>query len=192
MIDVEIRGPVARKEYEKLRKHLQTAGEDVRAERRVTLAYNGADAGVLADLEIRMGSRNELVLKDRRNDRQTLLSVMPGQLSEALTFAASLGYFKGKVSVREFLVARYGGAQFFLIDPLEDDSFHYEASMIAKDPATAKEAKKKLETLARKFKLPMWTDAEMASFRAGLSKRVDYEYDFNEHGREHFRDKFGI
>ena len=94
--------------------------------------------------------------------------------------------------MREFLVARYGGAQFFLIDPLEDDSFHYEASMIAKDPATAKEAKKKLETLARKFKLPMWTDAEMASFRAGLSKRVDYEYDFNEHGREHFRDKFGI
>jgi hypothetical protein len=192
MIDVEIHGPVAKKEYEKLRKLLQTAGEDVRAERRVSIFYKGADAGVLADLELRAGTRSELVLKDRRSDRQTSLILMPGQLSDALAFCASLGYFKGKVSVREFFAARYGGAQFNLIDPLEDESFHYEAFMTVHDPAGAKEAKKKLEVLARKFKLPLWTSAEMLTFRSALSERIDYEYDFNEHGAQHFREKFGI
>ena len=192
MIDVEIRGPVAKKEYEKLKKMLLAAGEDVLTEKRVTILYAGIHAGVLADMEIREGSVPKLILKDRRNDRETVLTLVPGQLSDAVKFCASLGYVKGDVSVREVLSARYGGAQFQLVDPLSDEAYYYEAAMTAVDPASVKDAKKKLETLARQFKLPLWSEPEMASFFGSLSKRANYEYDFATHGPEHFRDTFGI
>ena len=192
MIDVEIRGPVAKKEYAKLKQLLMKAGEDATFEKRVTIAYAGAEAGVLADMEIREGSTSKLVLKDRRNDRETVLTLTPGQLSETVKFCASLGYFKGEVSVREVMCARYGGAFFQLVDPLEDEAYYYEASMSALDPAGVKECKAKLETLARKFKLPLWTEPEMHSFFTSLSKRVNYQYDFASHGPDHFKEKFGI
>ncbi len=192
MIDVEIRGPVAHKEYGKLKKLLSTAGEDVVSEKRVSIVYKGIDAGVLADMEIRVGATSKLVLRDRRNDRETVLALSSGQLAQAVTFCASLGYMKGEVSVREVFSARYGGAQFQLVDPLEDEAYYYEAAMTAHDPAGVKECKKKLETLARKFKLPMWTEPEMASFFGALGKRSNYEYDFATHGANHFSDTFGI
>ena len=192
MIDVEIRGPVAKKEYEKLKKLLMIAGENAVSEKRISISYAGIHAGVLADMEIREGSTPKLVLKDRRNDRETVLTLAPGQLSEAVAFCASLGYFKGTVSVREVFSARYGGAYFSLIDPLEDEAYYYEAAMTARDPAGVKDAKKKLEVLARKFKLPMWTEPEMASVLGALSKRSDYQYDFATHGASHFSDKFGV
>ena len=108
-----------------------------------------------------------------------------------MKFCASLGYLKGEVSVRDVLSARYGGARFQLVDPDEGESYYYEAVIAAQDPASAQEAKAKLETLARKFKLPLWTDAEMHSFLTQLGKRADYPDDFSVDGPEHFREKFG-
>lgn len=192
MIDVEIRGPVAKKEYEKLKKHLAIAGEDVRAEKRVSVRYLGIDAGVLADLEVREGEYPKMVLKDRRNNREVVLALAPGQLAQAITFCASLGYTKGEVFVREVFSARYGGALFSLIDPIEDEAYYYEAGISVKDPVEAAEAKEMLEQMARKFKLPRWSGLEMQSFLASLDRRVNYTFDFAEHGAEHFKDKFGI
>ncbi len=192
MIDIEIRGPVAKKEYEKLKKHLAVAGEDVRQEKRVSVRYKGIDAGVLADMEVREGEHPRMILKDRRHDREVVLTLAPGQLAQAITFCASLGYAKGEVFVREVFSARYGGAYFSLVDPLENEVYYYEASMAVNDPVEAAEAKEKLEQMAKKFKLPRWTEPEMQSFFGSLSRRVNYTFDFAEHGAEHFKEKFGI
>lgn len=192
MIEVEIRGPVAKKEYAKLKKLLATAGEDIHEEKRVSVRYRGIDFGVLADMEIQDGLVSKLTLKDRRADRQVSLDLVGGQLTQVLTFCASLGYIKGEVYVREVFSARYGGATFSLVDPLEDEAYYYEAVMSAQNPVEAREAREKLETMARKFKLPQWTEPEMQSFFTSLSRRVNYTFDFTEHGAEHFKEKYNL
>jgi hypothetical protein len=58
----------------------------------------------------------------------------------------------------------FGGAQFLLVDMGEGDLYYYEARITVGDPVSAKEAHAKLITLAKKLKLPMWNNAEMAAF----------------------------
>ncbi len=192
MIDVEIRGPVAKKEYQKLKTALMS-GEGAHMEKRATVIFSGIEAGMLADLEIDYSpSGAKVVLKDRRYDRETVLKIAEGELKDLLAFAAGIGYVRGDAYVREVLVSRYGGATISLVDPLEDEGYYYEASITAHDPVSAKEAKAKLETLARTFKLPLWSGPEMQSFFVSLKKRVNYQYDYMKHGAEHFKEKYGI
>ena len=117
---------------------------------------------------------------------------MPGQFSKAVEFCGKIGYKKGVVYVREVLSAKYGGAHFALFDPLQTDALYYEAVITVNDPVSAKEAKKKLEVLARKFKLPIWGNLEMVSFFEKLNKQSSYVYDFNTDGVDYFKDRFGI
>ena len=192
MIDVEIRGPVAKKEYEYLKKHLENSGEHIFREKRATIVYTGEHFHAFTDIELSSGQQAKLILKDLRARTETVLALLPGQFTKSVELCAKLGYLKGSVSVREVLCAQYGGAYFTLVDPLENDALYYEASIHAKDPVSAKEAKKKLEALAKKFKLPIWGNLEMTSFLEKLNKQASYLYDYSVHGATHFYDRFGI
>ena len=107
MIDVEIRGPIAEKEYNKLRKLLHSGGE------------------ALQELSVQR---------------------------------------------TKILVANYGGAQFVLYEP-DENHYYYTAKIVAAGPNDAQTAQKDLETLARKFKLPMWSPIDMLEFLRTLPKQ---------------------
>ena len=192
MIEVEIRGPVAKKEYDKMKKTLEESGDNFLREKRAMIVYTGEHSLAFTDIEISSGKKSKLTLRDHKNKSETVLGLETNQFSKSVEFCAKLGYTKGVVSIRDFFCASYGGAYFSLVDPLENDSLYYEAVIVAQDPASAKEAKKKLEALARKFKLPIWGNLEMASFFDKLNKQTNYVYDYGIHGGHHFKDKFGI
>ena len=190
MIDVEIRGPVAKKEYEYLKKIL--GGENVLREKRALVTYMGEHFHAFTDLEIQSGENSKMVLKNQKTRTETVLTLTPNQFSKSVSFCAELGYTKGTATIREFFCANYGGAYFSLVDPVESDALYYEAVITVNDPTAAKEAKKKLESLARKFKLPIWGNLEMLSFFEKLNKQASYVYDYSIHGPDHFKDRFGI
>ncbi len=192
MIDVEIKGPVAKKEYEYLKKTLEGGGENIFREKRVSILYVGEHANAFTDIEISSGKNSQIVLKDHKNHKEIKLSLEPDQFCKAIEFCVGLGHTKGNASVFEFFSANYGGAYFELVDSLETDTLYYSAVVSAGDPTSAKEAKKKLEILARKFKLPIWGNLEMISFFEKLNKQANYVYDYKVHGLNHFNDKFGI
>ena len=192
MIEVEIRGPVAKKEYDKMKKTLEETGENILREKRAVILFTGEHAHAFSDIEISSGKKSKMILRDHKNKSETVLSLESNQFSKGVEFCVKLGYTKGIVSIRDFFCASYGGAYFSLVDPLENDSLYYEAVIMANDPTSAKEAKKKLEALARKFKLPVWGSLEMTSFFEKLNKQTNYVYDYNVHGAHHFKDKFGI
>lgn len=192
MIDVEIKGPVAKKEYDKMKKTLEETGENILREKRAAIVFVGEHAHASTDITISSGKDSKIILRDHKTKTETVLALAPDQFSESVEFCAKLGYTKGVVSVRDFFCAQYGGAYFSLVDPLENDSLYYEAVIVANDPISAKEAVKKLEALVRKFKLPIWGNLEMAAFFEKLNKRTNYVYDCGVHGPDHFKDKFGI
>jgi hypothetical protein len=193
MIDVDIRGPVSKKDYERLKKLLTTGGEHSRLEQRITLRYSDR------------GFNNREVRIEHKNGRDTIY-IQTGKLGERKELAtelcsrgfsrgvdmfAELGYKKGIVSAQEVLTAVYGGAEFALFDPGED-SFYYEAVMTAKGAAESKEAKGKLEKLARQLKLPVWTPLDMLAFVQKVQERTNYVYDHETLGSRHFEERFGI
>ena len=66
MIDVEIRGPVAKKEYEYLRKHLENSGENIVLENQATILYVGEYSQSFTEVEISSGQKSKMVLRDSR------------------------------------------------------------------------------------------------------------------------------
>ena len=192
MIDIEIKGPVAKKEYDKMKSTLEETGENILREKRASIVYVGEHSHSFTDITVTSGTDSKIILKDHKAKTETVLALAPDQFSQSVEFCAKLGYTKGVVSVRDFFCAQYGGAYFSLVDPLENDSFYYEAVIIVNDPVSAKESMKKLEALARKFKLPIWGNLEMTAFFEKLNKRTNYVYDYSVQGADHFKDKFGI
>lgn len=203
MIEVEIRGPLSKEHYGKLKKLLEGSGENPRCEKRIFIDYStGLEGDSLENrtLDVRLKQKNDIpeivIKKGKKGDwttREELVTTLaPGEFSNGVSILAALGYTKGMVCVRDMLHARYGGAEFSLVDTGEDTLCYYEAEIVVDDPVQAEEAKQKLETLVKKLKLPVWNQNEMFAFIRKLNDTVNYMYDHDTHGKEHFREKWGI
>jgi len=199
MIEVEIRGPINKKKFDELKELFTQAAENVHDEKRVLIDYS-PDGLEERTLDIRLkqkGNIPEICIKTGTagnwGEREEIVTKLaPGEFSNAVKVFAAFGYKKGIVCVREMLHCKYGGANFTLVDPGDEDLYFYEADFEVNDPVAAKEAKAKLEQLARTLKLPIWNDKEMFAFIRKLNETVNYQYDFESHGADHFKDKFGI
>jgi adenylate cyclase class IV len=201
MIEVEIRGPIAKKEYDKLKKLLSTAGENFRTEKRMFIDYSkGGDGGIeKRTLDVRLkqkGKVAEISIKkgpagDWSEREEVEVKLASGEFSNMVRAFALLGYAKGVVCMRDMVHARYGGADFTLADPGED-LFYYEAEVVVQNPTDAAEAKARLTALAKKMKLPVWGQNEMFAFIHQLNERVNYVYDYKTDGPDHFKERFGI
>jgi adenylate cyclase class IV len=193
MIDVEIKGPLSKKDYERVKKLLATAGDGSRCAHRVTVSYRDRgfnDRGVR--IEERNGTPRIVIETGRVGERKELqVALAPGGFSDGIALLAELGYKKGTVRAEEVCIAWYGGAFFSLIDPKED-IFYYEASITTQDPTEAKEAKQKLEKIAKNLKLPIWTPLDMLAFLRKLHETTQTMYDYDTDGATYFRDKFGV
>lgn len=192
MIDVEIRGPLSKKDYERVRKLLENAGADVRSEKRISLDYSN-DPRVHVELQYKNGTPRIVIERGVVGAREEIVTRLEAdQLDQALSLMAFFGYTKGVVVAEDVLHASYGGADFMLLDSGDESVYHYEASISATDPTLAREGKEKLEKLARNLRLPIWNDKEMYAFTRKLTETVNYMYDYDTDGAGHFKDKFGI
>lgn len=193
MIEAEIKGPVSKKDYERLKKFLGSAGLGAACENRVTVSYR--DRG-FNDREVRIEEKNgapRIVIETgRAGERRELpVRLAQGSFSEGIALLAELGYKKGIVRAQEVCTSTYGGALFSLVDPGED-IFYYEALIVAHDPTEAKEAKQKLAKLAKQLKLPVWTPLDMLAFLRKLDETTQTMYDYDTDGKDYFKTKFGI
>lgn len=193
MIEVQIQGPLPKKDYERIKTLLFAATEGAISERRVAISYR--DRGFndrVVRLEQKNGAPRIVIETGKIGERTELVTrLAPGSFSEGVVLLAELGYRKGSVSAQEVATSSYGGALFSLVDPGED-AFYYEAVIFAKDPTEAKEAKQKLERIAKQLKLPVWTPLDMLGFLRRLSETTQTSFDFDTDGREYFKTKFGI
>ncbi len=191
-IDIEIRGPIANKDYESIKRRL-SAAEPVQTEKRVSLIYKDRGFNNREVWLEQKGERVELRMHTGKPGAREEIALPLGAdtFSDAVHLLAELGYKKGTARAEEVTVCRFGGATIYLHEP-ESGHYYYEATMTAGDPTTAKESKAHLETLAKRFKLPMWTPLQMLEYSRMLAGTLDYEYDYEVQGPEHFKERYGI
>lgn len=193
MIDVEIKGPVAKKEYEKLKKTLELAGQNKVVEHQIVVAYT--DKGYnnrVVRIEHKNGAAKIYIETGKIGERKEIVVPLArGAFCDGIAMLTELGYKKANVSAQEVFSAEYGGAFFSLFDP-DEETFYYEASIASLGPTDAKEAKKKLEKLARNFKLPVWTPLAMLEFIRKLNEKMHSVYDYEKDGLGYFQEKFRI
>ncbi len=199
MIEVEIRGPLSEKDFLRMKELLEAGGGNPRTEKRIFIDYSSGPVETRT-LDVRLRLRNdapEICIKRGKpgnwTEREEIVTgLAPGEFSNAVKTLAALGHTKGMVASRELMHASYAGVEFTLADPGDHDMYYYEAEMIVQNPTEAKEAKQLLEKIAKNLKLPVWTAPDMHSFINKLNERVNYLYDYDTDGPEHFREKFGI
>ena len=192
MIEVEISGPIAKKDYEKVKKLLIGAGEGVHTETQVELSYS--DKGYNnreVKIENKDGARICINTGKMGERKSKITALADNAFSDGVEMLAELGYRKGIVLAHDVFLCSYGGAEFTLFEPF-DESYHYHASIFSKNPTEAKEAKQKLEKLSRNLKLPIWTRNDMLTFLEQLNKKERYVYDYEKDGQNYFKEKFGI
>ncbi|MBP6884706.1 MAG: hypothetical protein KBC17_02685 [Candidatus Pacebacteria bacterium] len=194
MIDVEIRGPLPKKEYERLEKKFKKVQNSTRSEYRVSVTYK--DRG-FNNREARLIHKNGLTTlhihtAGKIDDRDEIkVDLGERQFSNAVEMLAELGYKKGTVIVEHALIAHFGGTTITLFDP-DDSLCHYEAYSVAKNPTEVKEERQKLEKLARTLRLPIWSILDMQAFLHKLNKSITSEYDYDVDGAKYFKDKYGL
>lgn len=193
MIDVEIRGPVAKKEYDRVKKLFSTAGESVFVEHQVVVSYTDRGFNNRAvRLEYKNGVGTICIETGKIGERKEIKTRLAhDSFSDAVQMLAELGYKKANVEAREVFSCVYGGAFFSLYDP-DGESYYYDAVISAVGPDDTKEAKEKLHKLGRKFMLPMWSPIDMLEFNRKLKEKTNWLYDYETDGVEYFKDKFGI
>lgn len=193
MIDVEIRGPVAKKEYDKLFKTLTTAGDGQYLGHQIALTYSDKGHNNReVRIEHKNGTAKIFVAVGKTGAREEIVTQLAsGGFSDAVKMFAELGYKKGTVTVQKVFSANYGGARFSIYGS-DGDAVYYEAVITTKGPTEAKEAKGKLEKLARNFKLPMWTPLHMLEFMRRLHETLNYMYDYSVDGPNYFKNRFEI
>ncbi len=179
MIEVEITGVLSAKEYERIKNILSTGGEKKFDERQTTIIFS--DTGYNFR-EVTLTKKNEIpkiyINSGKVGERkEKMIELAKGTFSDALKFLAELGYKKGVILEEDVFSCKFAGAQFSLFDPGEE-SFHYEAIMTAKDDASVKEARARLDEIARKFKLPIWNPKMMMAFYEKLNEKIRKEYSF--------------
>lgn len=203
LIEVEIRGPLPEARYKKICETLKHSGQNVRTEHRILIDYStglATDTFENRTVDIRLRLKNdipEIVVKrgkagDWSAREEIITTLAKGEFSNAVKTFAALGYTKGMVCVREILHASYGGAEFSIADPGSDDLYYYEAEITASTDDEVKEARSKLDVLARKFGLPIWNEKEMFAFIRKLNESVNYKFDYDIDGPDHFKKKFNI
>ena len=194
MIDVEIRGPLPKKEYDRLKKKFTIVDDMSLAEYRVNMMYK--DRGFNnreARLEHKNGASKILIhTSGKAGEREEIaVELGSGQFSNAVEMLAELGYKKGTFAVQHAFVLHFGGATFTLFDA-DDTICYYEAYVSAQNPTEVDEAKQKLEKLARTLRLPVWSPLDMQAFLYKLNIVVTSVYDYDADGGDYFKKKFGV
>jgi adenylate cyclase class IV len=193
MIDVEIRGPLPKKEYERLEKKFKKVSGISHSEYHVSVLYK--DRGFNnreARLEHKNGTSRIVIHTGKLGVREEIvLELGKDQFTNGVELLAELGYKKGVVTARHALVVHFGGANITLFD-MEDTICYYEATSVAQNPTEVSEEKQKLESLARSLKLPVWSALDMQAFLHKLNTSTTIVYDYETDGAEYFKNKFGL
>jgi len=162
MIEVEIRGPLSKKQFNILKRFLEKNGRIERKINQSTIFFKN-----LGDKDLRLRWDNNgntiLVIKGEKSNqfarKEVELKLLPYSWKQALKFLIVLGFNKGQIGRMQRFDYRYKTFKIALRRKTVIGD-HFEIEIIVRSKKEINKTIKKLKDFAKKLQLQIWSEQE--------------------------------
>ncbi len=200
-IEIEIRGPLCRGEFDKLVRFLGVRGEKTAEKERVLIDYSTFLEGGLRERkkDIRLRVTNgipEIIVKIGRwgeGERRRELSVTAGrgEFDKLVEIFGALGFQKGILATRRSKVFEYRGIEFALVE-VPNHSYYYEAEKMASKNEDADTITEEITGVCKELGLAIFSREQFFQYIDQLNREANEVFDYTKYTPGYFRNRFKL
>ena len=201
-IEIELRGPLTKKDYTRLKDFFERKGENKAIKKRILVDYTTCIEGEdirNRNIDIRARITNdipEMIIKigkwkgcDVRKEISVLLQ--KGQFSNLVQAYAALGYKKGVLCVRNSVIYNYKNIEFALVE-VPKHSYFFEAEILVSPAEETKTAQEKIKKICKDLNLKLFSDTDYFNYIELLNKEANKLFDIDKDGEDYFIKNYKI
>lgn len=192
-IEVEIRGPLTKDEFDKLNTFLLNNGSFKGKKERVLIDYSSGMENRTKDIRIReTNGVPEIVLKlgswgGTESREEILIKTESNKFESLVKVFGELGFEKGVLCVRNSLVYDYKGIEFALVE-VPNHSIFFEAEIVSTQ-ADSEEAERSIKQVCDKLNLKVFTKDDFFEYVNKLNKEANINFDYKNFRKGYFEEK---
>ena len=192
-IEVEIRGPLTRNEFETLNVFLSKNAVFKKRKERVLIDYSLGMEDRTKDIRIReTNGIPEIIIKlgswgNSESREEISLSTEKNKFDTLVKIFGELGFTNGVLCVRNSLVYDFKGIEFALVE-IPNHSYHFEAEIIA-EPENASDAHTKIKKVCEELDLKLFSREEFFTYVKILNKEANKVFDYKNYTEGYFQEK---
>ena len=200
-IEIEIRGPLSKEEFENLVKFFESNGKKKSEKDRVLIDYSTFLEGGVENRkkDIRLRVTNgipEIIVKVGEwggNELRKELSVFTkqGEFDTLVEIFGELGFGKGMLCVRKSKVFEYKNIEFALVE-VPGHSYYYEAEKMASGTENGAALIKEIENVCRELKLDVFDKKQFFDYVEKLNKESNEIFDYKNYTSHYFKNRFDL
>ncbi len=200
-IEVEVRGPLSKKQYEHYKDFLSKKGLFVQEKRRVLIDYSTLMPEhdlEKRDKDIRIRVTNnisEIVVKlgswGDKEARKELSVTTSDSFDTLVQIFAAIGYQTGVLCVRNSMVYLYEDIEFALVE-VPGHSYYFEAELLISDRNKKNEAHEKIEFICTKLGMTIFSSEKYFAYVRQLNQEANTVFDFAKYQEGYFKKTFHL
>jgi len=197
-IEVEIRGPLTKREYLNLERFLKKNGRFVQKKDRVLIDYS-SESLESRENDIRLRVTNkipEIVIKTGKlggSDERREISVLTkkNNFDNLVKIFAALGFKKGILCVRKGNIYDYKGVEFSVVE-VPGHSFYFEVEKLIDNNKDKEVAKLELIKMCKQLKLKIFSNNGLFTYLRKLNSEANEMFDFKNYEDNYFQQRFNL
>lgn len=201
-IEVEVRGPLSKKQYRQLSKKFDQEGRFVADKNRLAICYPDPKTDSLVEncnIDIRVRNTNgipELIVKVGKwgavdeSRREYSLIGERGKFHEMIEMLGVMGFDHGMAVVRLGKAYDFKGVEFSLVE-VPGHSYFFEAEIMSAEKEKSK-ALKKIGELCKELRLELFSQQAFYDYINLLNKEANKKFRIEDFNGNYFLDHFGI
>ncbi len=200
-IEIEIRGPLSKKEFDNLVKFFEKKGTKTSEKDRVLIDYSTfLEGGVeKRKKDIRLRVTNgipEIIVKvgewgGTEQRKELSAFTKPGEFDTLVEIFGELGFVKGMLCVRKSKVYEYKKVEFALVE-VPGHSYYYEAEKMANNKENGGELIKEIENVCKELKLNIFNKKQFFEYIDKLNKETNEIFDYKNYTPNYFKNRFNL
>src|SRR3990167_9830696 len=200
-IEIEIRGPLTKEEFDNLVKLFENKGKKTSKKDRVLIDYytflEGGVENRHKDIRLRVTNGiPEIIVKVGEwggTEQRKELSVFTkqGEFDTLVEIFGALGFYKGMLCVRKSKVYEYKGIEFALVE-VPGHSYYYEAEKMAHEKEDAEKIIKEIKNVCKDLSLKVFDKKQFFEYIDKLNRESNEVFDYKNHTPNYFKNRFNL
>ncbi len=197
-IEIEIRGPITKKEYDDLIFKFEKEGKKTGEKDRVLIDYSTGeienrkkdirlrDTNGIPEIMIKLGAWGAT---DQREEISVL--AQPKQFDSLVKAFAALGYKKGVLCHRKTKVFEYQGIEFALVE-VPNHSYYFEAEKMVDENEDKDKATQEILSVCQDLGLRSFGKKEFFDYIRQLNDEANEIFEAEKQPKDYFKNRFNI
>lgn len=201
-IEIELRGPLSKKQYSELISFFESNGQKIVEKERVLIDYSTFLKGGIKkrQKDIRLRVTNgipEIIVKigswggECEQRRELSILSKRGTFDTLVEIFAHLGYHKGILAIRKSHIYLYKNIEFALVE-VPNHSFYFEAEKMINEKENADKIIIEIKKVCKNLGLTLFNQKQFFAYIKTLNKEANEVFDFASYTPNYFKNRFDL